>query len=89
MARRKLSLDPSIVGELTVAELELLEERTGRPLSTLFDPGAERGKLLHALAYVVLTREAEDAGRVVVQLGGDEEVAAAVDPTDDDGRSLA
>lgn len=76
MAQR-LIIDKGIVGSLTVGELELLEERTGRPLSRLFDDDAPRGALLHTLAYIQLSREDpaatwDEAGSVVVQLEDDE-----------------
>lgn len=84
----RMTIDKTIVGSLTVAELELLEEKTGRPLSRLFDDDAPRGSLLHALAYIQLRRgddEAtwEDAGNTIVELDDrDEEVGTtAPDPT--------
>lgn len=63
---------------LTVGELELLEERTGRPLSKLFSDDAPRGVLLHALAYIQLRRldpsvTWEDAADAVVELDTEEE----------------
>jgi len=78
---RRLRIDRELVGQLTVGELELLEEKTGRPLSRLFDDDAPRGVLLHTLAYVQLRREDpetswDDAGEVVVELVDDEEVGA-------------
>jgi hypothetical protein len=84
MTRRRLSISQELIGELTVGELELLEERTGRPLSRLFDADAPRGVLLHALAYIALSREEpatswEDAAEVIVELEG-AEVAPAVVP---------
>jgi hypothetical protein len=66
---------------LTVGELELLEERTGRPLSKLFSDDAPRGTLLHALAYIQLRRQDpgvtwEMAADAVVELDTDEEEEA-------------
>jgi hypothetical protein len=78
------------IRRLTVGDLELLEERTGRGLSRLFDADAPRGVLLHSLAWIRLRDEAEadgrpvpsweDAGRVVVELGDDAE-AVTSDPS--------
>ena len=74
---QRLRIDRTIVGSLTVGELELLEEKTGRPLSKLFDEDSPRGSLLHTLAFIQLTREDPDAtwdeaGKVVVELADDE-----------------
>jgi hypothetical protein len=83
---RRLSFTQDMIGELTVGELELLEDRTGRPLSRLFDDDAPRGKLLHALAYIQLRREDpdvswDDAGDVIVELEPDEpEVGTTAEP---------
>jgi hypothetical protein len=65
---------------LTVGELELLEERTGRPLSKLFSDDAPRGTLLHALAFIQLRRHDpgvtwEMAADAVVELDTEEEEA--------------
>jgi hypothetical protein len=78
----KLRINKQMIGQLTVGELELLEERTGRPLSRLFDDDAPRGTLLHSLAFIQLRRDDpattwEAAADVVVELEGlndDEEV---------------
>jgi len=81
----KLRIDKTIVGQLTVGELELLEERTARPLSRLFDDDAPRGVLLHALAFIQLRRDDpsttwEAAADVVVELEGlDEEVGTTAE----------
>jgi hypothetical protein len=70
---RVLSFTNDDVAELTVGELELLEDRTGRPLSQLFAADAPRGTLLHALAYIKLRRDDpnvswDEAGDVRVDL---------------------
>jgi hypothetical protein len=90
---RTITIEPTDVEQLSVGDLELLEERTGRPLSRLFAADAPRGTLLHALAFIVLRNEAEDrglpapsweeAGRVRVQLAdaAEEVVTGAADPT--------
>jgi len=86
---RRLVVSKDMVGNLTVGELELLEEKTGRPLSKLFDENAPRGVLLHCLAYITMRREDpavtwEDVADVVPQLvdpDAPEEVATTADPT--------
>lgn len=95
---RTITIEPTDVEQLTVGDLELLEERTGRPLSKLFAPDAPRGTLLRCLAYIVLRNEAEangqpapsweDAGSIRVQLADDaqEVVTTAADPTPVAGR---
>jgi hypothetical protein len=85
MARR-IALTQSDVESLTVGELELLEERTGRPLSRLFDADAPRGSLLHALAYITMRRDDpattwEEAADVIVQLDATPEVVASTGPS--------
>jgi hypothetical protein len=81
MEDRTIRVEPADLKTLTVGELELLEERTGRPLSKLFDDDAPRGILLHALAYIMLRRRDpattwEGSGDYVVELGEE-----AVNPT--------
>jgi hypothetical protein len=77
-----IRVEPADLRTLRVGELELLEERTGRPLSRLFDDDAPRGPLLHALAYIMLRRQRptatwEEAAEYVVELGEEE----AANPT--------
>jgi hypothetical protein len=79
-----LSFTVEDVAELTVGELEFLEERCGRSLSQLFAPDAPRGTLLHALAYLKLRRDDpaitwEEAADVRVELA--EEAPAVVAST--------
>lgn len=69
----KLRISRELIQDLTVGELEELEERTGRPLSRLFDEDAPRGPLLHTLAFFALRRDDPDttweaAGNVRVEL---------------------
>jgi hypothetical protein len=78
-----LRVTKSMVADLTVGDLEVLEERTGRPLSKLFDPEAPRGTLLHALAFVTLRKDNrdvtwEEAGDVIVRLDEDEDAEEVV-----------
>lgn len=86
----KLKITRELVADLTVAELELLEEKTARPLSQLFTADAPRGILLHTLAYITLRRDDpattwETAGdvRVDLELEDDEPevVSSTADPT--------
>jgi len=87
----KLTIDKSVIAQLRVSELEELEERTGRPLSRLFDADAPRGTLLHTLAWIQLRRDDpavtwEQAGDVVVELEDtDGEVGATTEGPTPDG----
>jgi hypothetical protein len=82
-------VDRALVASLTVGELELLEDRTGRPLSRLFDADAPRGTLLRCLAFIVQRREDpsatwEAAGDARVELAADADAevsGATADPT--------
>jgi hypothetical protein len=76
----RIRIDRATIANLTVGELELLEEKTGRPLSRLFDADAPRGTLLHSLAYITLRRDDpsatwELAADAVVELDDQAEVA--------------
>lgn len=88
----RLRITRELVQDLTVGELEELEERTNRPLSKLFDADAPRGVLLHALAYIQLRRTDPDttweaAADVRVDLDIEEEVVeTTTDPTVAAGR---
>jgi hypothetical protein len=53
----EVTIDPSIVGEMTVGEIEMLEERTGRPVTRIFDDGVPLGTALRTLAFLVRRRE--------------------------------
>lgn len=85
----KLKISRELIADLTVGELEELEERTGRPLSKLFDADAPRGILLRTLAYIVMRRddptttwEASADARVDLEDELEEEVVATTaDPT--------
>jgi hypothetical protein len=82
---RTIEVTPAIVGDMTVGEIEVIEQRTGRPITALFTEDSPRGIVLHAIAHVILTREArdsdqpdpawEDTGNVKVTLAADEEAA--------------
>lgn len=76
----RLSVSPEDVADMTVAELELLEEKAGRPLSTLFAPDAPRGVVLHALAYIMLRR---DDPSITWEQAGESRVELATDDADE------
>jgi len=84
----KLRITRELVADLTVGELELLEERTGRPLSQLFTADAPRGILLHTLAFIQLRRDDpattwETAGEARVDLELEDEQPEVVESTAD------
>jgi hypothetical protein len=60
---REVIITPSLIASMTVGEIELVEDRTGRPISAMFDDSAPKGVALHALAHVQLRREYREAGR--------------------------
>jgi hypothetical protein len=89
---RTIEVTPAIVADMTVGEIEVIEQRTGRPITALFGDDSPRGVVLHAIAHVILTREARDSdqplpdwdatGNVKVTLAADEEAATGtVNPT--------
>jgi hypothetical protein len=72
-----LSLD---IEDLTVEEIEIIEDYLDLPIEQAFGPTAKRGKLLRAVAYVTKRRDDpnytwEQAGNLKVSL------AADTDPT--------
>jgi hypothetical protein len=72
-----VSLD---IQDLTVEEVELIEDYLDLPIDQAFGPNAKRGKLLRAVAFVTKRREDptftwEQAGALKVKL------AADTDPT--------
>ncbi|MFE2245250.1 hypothetical protein [Streptomyces lavendulae] len=73
-----LSMD---IDSLTIDEIETIEDIIDGPLDSLAKPGAKKGRLLKAMAYVVKKREnpeftLEDAGRLRIELK-----AKKADPT--------
>jgi len=67
---------------LTVAEIETIEEITGKSIDQAFADGAPRGRVLRALGYVVKRREnpdftIEDAGELVIKLSEPDPTTAA------------
>jgi hypothetical protein len=86
-SRRTIEVTPSIVADMTVGEIEIIEQRTGRPINNLFGEDNPRGVVLHAIAHVILRREAldsgdpepawEDTGNVKVTMAADVEAATS------------
>jgi hypothetical protein len=86
-SKRTIEVTPSIVADLTVGEIEIIEQRTGRPITNLFGEDSPRGTVLHAIAHVILRREAldsgdpepawEDTADVKVTMAADEEAATS------------
>lgn len=71
-----LSVD---IDHLTVGEIEEIEDRAGSPIDSFGDPTKPKGKLLHALAFVMRRRDNpnftwEDAGKLRVELSTDNPV---------------
>lgn len=69
------------LNDLTIAEIEQIEEIIDAPFDAAFAPGMKRGKVLRALAFVAKRREdptftVEQAGRLRI------EVDATTDPTE-------
>ena len=72
------------VSDLTIAEVVLIEDKTGLPLDALGDADKPKGRMLQALAYIVKKREDPDftwdqAGELRISA-----VSEKVDPTDGD-----
>lgn len=58
--------------DLTIEEIEIIEDILDAPFETAFAAGAKRGKAMRALAFVTMRRNdpnatLEDAGKVSVQ----------------------
>lgn len=70
------------LNDLTIAEIETIEEIIDAPLDSVGKPGARKGKFLRAVAFVVGRRDnpefsLEDAGNTRISVGqGD----SATDP---------
>jgi len=66
------------IEELTIDDIETIEEITGHPIDALGDPKMPKGKILRALALIKARRTdpeatAESVGHLKVNLGGDAE----------------
>lgn len=64
------------LNDLTIEEIEVLEDITDAPFDEALKPGRKRGKVLRALAFIVNRREdpdftLEQAGALKITLTGD------------------
>jgi hypothetical protein len=64
------------LNDLTIEEIEIIEDIVDAPFDALSKPGAKKGRFLRALAYVSRRRTdpdftLEDAGRLKVSLAED------------------
>lgn len=71
------------INDLSIDDIETIEEITGRAIDSIGDPNMPKGKLLRALAFIKARRtdpEAtlESVGKLKINIAGDE---AKVDPT--------
>lgn len=69
------------VQQLTINDVETIEEMTGMPIDKLGDPDAPKGKLMRALAFIKARKTdpsatPESVGDLVLDMG-----TASVDPT--------
>lgn len=85
MAKRKGGVLNLKLENLTVAEIEAIEEITGVPLDKLGKADQPKGKMLRAMVYVTQRRKnpdftMEDAGNFVLNFTGRSEP----DPTETD-----
>lgn len=71
-----LSID---VEDLTIEEVEIIEEITDAAIDSLFAPGAKKGKTLRALAFVAARRE--DPNVTIEEVGSRRLDLAATDPS--------
>lgn len=53
----KLAVD---LNKLTISEVEMIEDITGEPIDALGKPGAKKGRMMRAMAYVVMRRDNPD-----------------------------
>jgi hypothetical protein len=89
-----IEVTAEMINSLTVGELELLEERTGRSINQMWADGAPKGTLMRTLAFISMRRanpattweETADM-RVRLEQQDEEAGAAAVNPTAADGTS--
>ncbi|MGW2467955.1 hypothetical protein [Streptomyces bauhiniae] len=67
---------------LTIDEIDAIEDITGQPIDALKKPGAKRGPMLRAMAFVAMKRKypdftVEDAGNLQLRFSK----AGPADPT--------
>ncbi|MBB1251843.1 hypothetical protein [Streptomyces alkaliterrae] len=72
--RERISVD---IDDLTIAEIETIEEVIDAPLDTMSRPDMKKGRFLRAIAVVVKRRtdpdfSVEDAGDLIISLSQDE-----------------
>lgn len=65
------------IQDLTIDDIETIEEMTGKPIDLMGDPSMPKGKLLRALAFIKARRTDPDAtpesvGKLKVSMGGGE-----------------
>lgn len=63
------------IEDLTIDDIETIEEITGRAIDTIGDPNMPKGKLLRAMAFIKARRTDPDAtlesvGKLKVSMGG-------------------
>ena len=65
------------VNELTIDDIETIEEITGKPIDALSDPDMPKGKMMRAIAFVQARRTDPDAtiesvGKLKMQMAVDD-----------------
>jgi|13_taG_2_1085334.scaffolds.fasta_scaffold127592_2 hypothetical protein len=73
--------------DLTIGEIEEIEELTGRSIQSIQDPEAPMGSTLRVLAYIIKRRDnpefsLEDAGDLIVTQGDDDDEGKGDESTD-------
>jgi hypothetical protein len=83
-----IDITAEMINSLTVGELELLEERTGRSINQMWVDDAPKGTLMRTLAFISMKRKDptatwEQTADMRVRLEQDDEEAggAAANPT--------
>jgi hypothetical protein len=73
--------------DLTIGEIEEIEEITGRSIQSIQDPEAPMGSTLRVLAYIIKRRDnpeftLEEAGDLIVIQGDDDDEGKGDESTD-------
>jgi|TARA_R110002051_G_scaffold295592_2_gene361402 hypothetical protein len=73
--------------DLTIGEIEEIEELTGRSIQSIQDPEAPMGSTLRVLAYIIKRRDnpeftLEEAGDLIVIQGDDDDEGKGDESTD-------
>jgi hypothetical protein len=81
---RVIEVTTDLISTMTVGEIEVIEQRTQRPITSLFGDDSPRGVVLHAIAHVVMSREAKAQGLPAPEweATGDVRVVLAVEDAD-------